>query len=396
MSDDSVCIFTSLQDVSNANVRNGNNGKPAVAKRSNGIKTRSMSIGNSANNDVVLAPAPRPTIPGAFSNRPNGARGAETFARGRALAEPNSYQMTGNADDIDERDKDDVLCTTEYVAEMYQWFSEKEVSTSVRPIYMENQPHINQRMRAILIDWLVEVHAKFKLIPETLYLTINLIDRYLEQEPVTRNKLQLIGVTALLIASKYEEIYPPELRDLVYICKIISACSRLFQVLRAQHCCTNNYSFLFRVYATGDRAYTRSEIVEAETKMLKTLEYNITVPSAHAFLVRFLKAGHADKRIVQLSCFLLDGTLQCYDLLKYLPSQLAAAVVFIARRHVGRNGWSPTLLNYSNYCEEEVIPVARAILKAKQTASSELKAVAKKYASTRYGQVSNTTIVADF
>ena len=129
---------------------------------------------------------------------------------------------------------------------------------------------------------------------------------------------------------------------------------------------------------------------------MKTLEYNVTVPSAHAFLVRFLKAGHADKRIVQLSCFLLDGTLQCYDLLQYLPSQLAAAVVFIARRHVGRNGWSPTLLNYSNYCEEEVIPVARAILKAKQTASSELKAVAKKYASTRYGQVSNTTIVTDF
>ena len=130
--------------------------------------------------------------------------------------------------------------------------------------------------------------------------------------------------------------------------------------------------------------------------MLKTLEYNITVPSAHAFLVRFLKAGHADKRIVQLSCYLLDGTLQCYDLLQYLPSQLAAAVVFIARRHVGRNGWSPTLLNTSDYCEEEILSVARAILKAKHTASSELKAVSKKYASTRYGQVSSTTIVADF
>lgn len=145
-----------------------------------------------------------------------------------------------------------------------------------------------------------------------------------------------------------------------------------------------------------DRAYTRADIIDMEEKILKTLEYQITIPSAHAFLVRFLKAGHADKKIVQLSCYLLDGTLQNYGLLQYLPSQLAAAVVFIARRHVGRNGWSPTLLNTSDYCEEEVIPIARAILHAKQTASSELKAVGKKYASSRYGQVSSTSLPLDF
>lgn len=101
---------------------------------------------------------------------------------------------------------------------MYSLFREKEPSTSVRPVYMENQRHINERMRSILVDWLVEVHLKFKLVPETLYLTVNLIDRFLEREEVSRPKLQLVGVTSLLIASKYEEIYPPELRDLVYIC----------------------------------------------------------------------------------------------------------------------------------------------------------------------------------
>ena len=133
-----------------------------------------------------------------------------------------------------------------------------------------------------------------------------------------------------------------------------------------------------------------------QESILKTLEYQITMPSAHSFLVRFLKAGHADKKIVQLSCFLLDGTLQNYGLLQYLPSQLAAAAVFIARRHVGRNGWSPTLLNASEYVEEEIIPVARAILHAKQTASSELKAVNKKYATNRYGQVSSTSLPIEF
>jgi hypothetical protein len=129
------------------------------------------------------------------------------------------YQYSGPADKIDERDKDDPLCVTSYVQDMYGHFRSKEATTSVRPVYMDNQPYINERMRSILIDWLVEVHLKLKLFPETLYLTINIIDRYLAKAEVKRAKLQLVGVTALLIASKYEEIYPPELKkDFVYIC----------------------------------------------------------------------------------------------------------------------------------------------------------------------------------
>jgi len=275
---------------------------------------------------------------------------------------PSSYQF-GPSDNIDERDAEDPLCATEYVQDMYHHFRGKEAITSVRPLYMENQTHINERMRSILVDWLVEVHLKFKLVPETLYLTINLIDRYLERQEVSRPRLQLVGVTSLLIASKYEEIYPPELRDLVYIC---------------------------------DRAYTRSEIITMEEKILKTLEYNITIPSAHAFLVRFLKAAHADKRIVQLSCFILDGTLQSYNLLHYLPSQLAAAAVFVARRTVGRNSWSPTLLRYANYREEEIAPIARAVMAEKSSAAPELRAVNKKYTSSRYGGVANMALSCDF
>jgi Cyclin, N-terminal domain len=133
------------------------------------------------------------------------------------ISNPSSYQY-GPSDNIDERDAEDPLCVTSYVEDMYHHFRSKETMTSVRPVFMETQPHINERMRSILVDWLVEVHLKFKLVPETLYLTVNLIDRYLERQEVSRPKLQLVGVTSLLIASKYEEIYPPELRDLVYIC----------------------------------------------------------------------------------------------------------------------------------------------------------------------------------
>ncbi len=82
---------------------------------------------------------------------------------------------------------------------------------------MTRQLDINEKMRAILVDWIIEVHLKFKLLPETLFLTISLIDRYLERVQIKRNNLQLVGVTAMLIASKYEEIYAPEVRDFVYI-----------------------------------------------------------------------------------------------------------------------------------------------------------------------------------
>jgi Cyclin, C-terminal domain len=109
-----------------------------------------------------------------------------------------------------------------------------------------------------------------------------------------------------------------------------------------------------------------------------------------------LKAAHADKKIVQLSCYILDGTLQSYQLLHYLPSQLAAAAVFIARRSVGRNSWSPTLLKYADYCEHEVIPIARAILAEKSSTSPELRAVNKKYTSSRYGGVATTVLTSDF
>lgn len=148
----------------------------------------------------------------------NPAPSSRHSGRSKVQPDPNSYQRTGTVDNIDERDQDDPLCVTSYVQDMYVHFREKEHDTSVRPIYMESQPHINERMRSILVDWLVEVHLKFKLVPETLYLTVNIIDRFLENNEVTRPHLQLVGVTSLLIASKYEEIYPPELRDLVYIC----------------------------------------------------------------------------------------------------------------------------------------------------------------------------------
>ena len=109
------------------------------------------------------------------------------------------------------------------------------------------------------------------MVPETLYLAVNLMDRYLNVKKIQRPKLQLVGVSALLCASKYEEIYPPDLRELVYI---------------------------------ADKAYNKREILTMESDILETLHYDLTVPTVHTFLCRHLKAAHADRSMVQMSCYL--------------------------------------------------------------------------------------------
>jgi G2/mitotic-specific cyclin-B, other len=188
--------------------------------------------------------------------------------------------------------------------------------------YMTTQGDINEKMRAILIDWLNEVHFKFKLMPETLYLTVNLIDRYLERKPVIRQKLQLVGVTAMLLASKYEEIFAPEVRDFVYI---------------------------------TDKAYTREQILEMEAWMLRVLEFRISVPTPYVFLNRFLKAAEADARVTLLATYLVERCLQEYKMIAHTPSKLAAAAVNIAVRTLkGRAAWNNTLTFFSGYTEDEL------------------------------------------
>lgn len=111
-------------------------------------------------------------------------------------------------------------------------------------------------MRSILIDWIVEVHLKFKMVPETLFLSVSLIDRYLEKENITKGRLQLVGIVCLMIAGKYEEIYPPEVKDYRYI---------------------------------TDNAYTKQEILDMESRILSVLDFAVNVPTANRFLERYSK-----------------------------------------------------------------------------------------------------------
>ena len=190
--------------------------------------------------------------------------------------------------------------------------------------YMKSQPDINEKMRAILIDWLIEVHFKFKLLPETLFITVNLIDRYLEVSQVVRHKLQLLGVTAMWIACKYEEIYAPEIKDFVYI---------------------------------TDNAYKQKDILDLEYEVLRTLEFNVTTPSSYRFLHRFAKLLRADQKTLNLAWYLIELPLIEYKMLKYKPSIISAAAIFVAFRMLKKE-IKPSFA-VTSYTEQQIKPCAK-------------------------------------
>jgi G2/mitotic-specific cyclin-B, other len=162
------------------------------------------------------------------------------------------------------------------------------------------------------------------------------------------------------LAAKYEEIFPPELVELAYI---------------------------------TDGAYIRAEIVEMESVIAKALDYHLTVPTIHSFLCRYLKAAHADRQMVQLTCYLAERSLQEYCMLEYCPSVIAATSVLIARKSLKRHAWSPTLVKYTNYDEDDLEECAEQMDIYIDNDSGTREAVKLKYSKTRYGGVSKLTIV---
>lgn len=260
--------------------------------------------------------------------------------------------------DIDAHDVGNQLAVVDYVEDIYAFYRNTELQSCVPPEYMTRQCDINEKMRAILIDWLIEVHLKFKLMPETLFLTINLIDRFLACHIVLRKNLQLVGVTAMLLASKYEEIWSPEVDDFVFI---------------------------------SDKAYTREQVLGMEKQMLNKLRFNLTVPTPYVFLVRFLKAATSDRdtQLEMLAFFLTELCLTEYSMMKYCPSVLAAAAVYTAQHTLKRSPcWSTALQRHSGYTEMHLRECAIKMVGFHTSASvGELKIVRNKYANAKFQSV---------
>lgn len=246
----------------------------------------------------------------------------------------------------------------EYAAEIHAYLREMEVKTRPKAGYMKKQPDITNSMRAILVDWLVEVGEEYKLQNETLYLAVNYIDRFLSSMSVLRGKLQLVGTAAMLLASKFEEIYPPEVAEFVYI---------------------------------TDDTYTKKQVLRMEHLVLKVLSFDLAAPTIHQFLTQYFLHQSVSKQVESLSMYLGELSLVDSDpFLKYLPSQTAAAAFVLANNTVTGGSWPKSLVEMSGYSLEDLMPCVEDLHKMYLNATQHAQqSVREKYKGPKYHEVSS-------
>ncbi|KAF8412613.1 hypothetical protein HHK36_000582 [Tetracentron sinense] len=261
--------------------------------------------------------------------------------------------------EVDDDFKDPQLCAS-IACDIYKHLRASETKKRPSTDFMEGiQKDINASMRAILIDWLVEVAEEYRLIPDTLYLTVNYIDRYLSGNVMNRQRLQLLGVACMMIAAKYEEICAPQVEEFCYI---------------------------------TDNTYFKEEVLQMEAAVLNYLKFEMTAPTAKCFLRRFVRAAHGSNEIpsFQLECmanYLAELSLIEYSMLCYAPSLVAASAIFLAKFILlpSKRPWNATLRHYTLYHPSELCQCVKALHRlCCNSHNTSLPAIRDKYCQHKY------------
>jgi hypothetical protein len=267
--------------------------------------------------------------------------------------EPKSDKVPTARPAIVDVERVNVQDAKEYAPDVESQLFNDEVSFPPRPNYMDAQQDLTSKMRMILVDWLIEVHMKYGMHNETLHLSINLIDRYLSITPIPRKRLQLVGVAAVFIASKYEEIHPPEVRELVHI---------------------------------TDNAYTKDELLKMEVAMLTILSFQIMVPTAAHFFGVLQKTNDCDEVHRMVAQYIIELGLLDIRMLHHSPSHVVSAALLLSNQLLKRKPiWPSIMVRRSRHSESALagcVAELRQLFEADQAgAGGQLCAVHKKFAS---------------
>ncbi|XP_076958189.1 G2/mitotic-specific cyclin S13-7-like [Bidens hawaiensis] len=358
-------LANAQKDAAEKKKQNVDNNRMVVPKKKAAVKPKAQPVPDDATIIEISPDAVEKQKPKASSNKkPQGSLTSTLTARSKAACGLNYKPKAKNIVDIDAEDVNNELAVVEYVEDIYKFYKSVEDETKVHD-YIHSQPEINDKMRAILVDWLIEVHNKFELQNETLYLTINIIDRFLAAETVARRELQCVGMSAMLIASKYEEIWAPEVNDLVQI---------------------------------SDRAYEPIHVLVMEKRILGRLEWNLTVPTPYVFLVRFIKAAAVPPEtavsVLQMENMVYFyaelGVMNYEFIIRFSPSMVAAAAVYAARATLNKSPlWQDTLELHTGFTESQVVDCAKRMMVFHSVAVTDdkRKVIYRKYSNVSRGAV---------
>ncbi|BFZ14727.1 hypothetical protein BsWGS_17766 [Bradybaena similaris] len=283
------------------------------------------------------------------------------------LNQPSSSAMVASpmfVDDSFNRSVDSSLIRTDefglepYFSDIYGYLRSTECASRPNKNYMAHQTDVTTSMRNILIDWLVEVGEEYKLQRETLFLAVNYIDRFLNVVGVFRPKLQLVGTASMYIAAKYEEIYPPDVAEFVYI---------------------------------TDDSYNKQQIIKMETVILKMLGFKAAVPTINWFCERFIELLDLTDEAKCLSYFLIELSLiEVEEFLVYRPSIIAASAIVIARSVLNvQDSWPRHMEQISSYSLSELKPCVELLFSQyRRKDVMPQRAVVEKYKQSKYSSVS--------
>ncbi|XP_047235911.1 cyclin-A1 isoform X2 [Girardinichthys multiradiatus] len=248
----------------------------------------------------------------------------------------------------------------DYAEDIYKNLRESE-KFRAKPAYLEKHPEITNAMRVVLVDWLVEVVQEYKLGSETLHLAVNYLDRFLSCTTfIKRNKLQLVGTVALLVAAKYEEIFPPELNEFVYI---------------------------------TDCTYSKKQLLRMESVLLKMLDFKMAAPTTNQFLRLFISVHPICSTTKNLALYIAElSLLESDPFLQYTPSILAAGAYCLAAYTINKSYWPDSLVVFTGYTMEEIMPCLTYLHKLYISAETRpQQAVRAKYKTSKYCHVSGIT-----
>jgi len=189
---------------------------------------------------------------------------------------------------------------------------------------MKNQKHITEKIRALTVDWLAELHFKFKMWPETLFVCIGILDQYLAQvHDVRKDQMSTLGIACLHIAGKYEEIYPPDLKTILRV--------------------------------MNQQDVTKEHVLQFEFQVLNTLQFSVTLPSIYRFCERFARLAQLSDRGLLLANYLADTALLDCSLVRERPSRVAACCVYAVQILTkGKGVWSTTMVKSSGIREADI------------------------------------------
>lgn len=265
----------------------------------------------------------------------------------RAAAHDDAMMRLG----LDAEEARDLSMVAEYAQDIFEYMGLCERESMANPSYMDFQDEIQWHMRATLIDWLLQVHMRYHMLPETLWIAVNLVDRFLSARIVSLAKLQLVGVTAMFIAAKYEEILAPSVEEFVFM---------------------------------TDGGYSREEILKGERIVLSTLDFNVSsYCSPYSWVRRISKADDYDIQTRTLCKCLMEVMLLHHLFLRIRPSMIAAIGMFVAKRMLG-GVWDDAFVYYSHFTERQLLPGANVLLERLTEPGFEEQFVYKKYASKKF------------